>query len=265
MSVSENEIKLNEFWKRLEKASERILILDYDGTLAPFRTDRNKAEPYPGVRKVLNYILHNDLCRVVMVTGRRTGDLLPLLKLQQEPEIWGSHGIERLYPDGYLEVADIGPECSMGLELAWRWVTDNNFSHRCEFKRGSVAFHWRGLEGEELEELATSVREAWSPIAERTGLEMHNFDGGVELRYPGRDKGDAVNTILEEVEDEDYGAAYLGDDLTDEDAFRAINGRGLGVLVREELRPTLADVHLKPPDELLAFLNKWSKVCGGRT
>jgi len=265
VNASENEIGLNEFWKRLANASERILILDYDGTLAPFRADRDKAEPYPGVRKILNRILKNKLCRLIMVTGRSVDDLLPLLKLEETPEIWGAHGMERLYPDGRLEVAEIGPECLKGLEQAWKWAEENNLAHRCECKHGSVAFHWRGLEVEELERAAGAVRKAWSPIARRAGLKLHDFDGGVELRYPGRNKGDAVNTVLGEVKSGDYAAAYLGDDLTDEDAFRAIKGRGLAVLVREDSRPTLAGVHLTPPDELLAFLNKWVQVCGGKT
>jgi len=49
----------------------------------------------------------------------------------------------------------------------------------------------------------------------------------------------------------------LGDDRTDEDAFKSIKGRGLGVLVREAFRPTYADVWIKPPEELLAFLARW--------
>ena len=52
-------------------------------------------------------------------------------------------------------------------------------------------------------------------------------------------------------------AAYLGDDLTDEDAFKAIKGKGIGVLVREEPRKTAADIWIKPPDELLSFLSNW--------
>jgi trehalose 6-phosphate phosphatase len=48
--------------------------------------------------------------------------------------------------------------------------------------------------------------------------------------------------------------AYLGDDLTDEDAFRAVKGYRLGVLVRAELQPTLVDLWLRPPGELLALL-----------
>jgi len=52
-------------------------------------------------------------------------------------------------------------------------------------------------------------------------------------------------------------AAYLGDDFTDEDAFTAIKGHGIGILVRKEFRPTEADIWIKPPDELLSFLSDW--------
>jgi trehalose-6-phosphatase len=51
--------------------------------------------------------------------------------------------------------------------------------------------------------------------------------------------------------------AYLGDDLTDEDAFRALKPRGLAVLVRAVLRDTSADVWIRPPRGLLHFLERW--------
>ena len=61
----------------------------------------------------------------------------------------------------------------------------------------------------------------------------------------------------------DAATAYLGDDLTDEDAFKAIGNRGLAVLVRAEHRPTAAHVWIRPPQELLAFLTQWQAACGG--
>jgi len=60
----------------------------------------------------------------------------------------------------------------------------------------------------------------------------------------------------------DAAVAYLGDDLTDEDAFRALAGRGLRALVRAELRPSEADVWIRPPGELLAFLDRWLRAAG---
>ncbi len=55
--------------------------------------------------------------------------------------------------------------------------------------------------------------------------------------------------------------AYLGDDRTDEDAFCALQGRGLNVLVRRERRPTAADLWLEPPEDLLWFLRHWLDIC----
>jgi trehalose 6-phosphate phosphatase len=51
--------------------------------------------------------------------------------------------------------------------------------------------------------------------------------------------------------------AYLGDDLTDEDAFAALGDRGFSILVRTEVRASCARFWLRPPKELLAFLDEW--------
>jgi trehalose-phosphatase len=69
-------------------------------------------------------------------------------------------------------------------------------------------------------------------------------------------KGVAINKILNEG-NSDIPIAYLGDDLTDEDAFRAIGNNGLRVLVRKQTRTTLADIQIIPPGELLKFLDMW--------
>jgi len=76
------------------------------------------------------------------------------------------------------------------------------------------------------------------------------------MRMPDRDKRDAVRTILMEV-GAGVPVAYLGDDATDEHAFRALGDRGLTVLVRPRQRRTAARVWLKPPEELLEFLSYW--------
>jgi trehalose 6-phosphate phosphatase len=56
-------------------------------------------------------------------------------------------------------------------------------------------------------------------------------------------------------------SAYLGDDVTDEDAFKALANKGLRALVREQLRETVADIWLIPPVELREFLKRWIKAC----
>ncbi len=70
---------------------------------------------------------------------------------------------------------------------------------------------------------------------ETDGLHLLPFDGGLELRSTNRTKGTAVAQILAQ-EPAALPAAYLGDDLTDEDAFAAIGSQGYSILVRSEVR-----------------------------
>jgi trehalose 6-phosphate phosphatase len=126
-----------------------------------------------------------------------------------------------------------------------------------------MAIHWRGLGEGETADIRKRAAGGWEGIANDFGLSLHDFDGGVEIRVPGRDKGVAVETILTE-SGTGAVAAYLGDDLTDEDAFRALKGNGLGVFVNKELRETAADLWIRPPEELIEFLSRWTEALGGR-
>lgn len=238
-------------------------MLDYDGTLAPFRVQPEKAVPYPGVREILSKLLKGQRTRVVLISGRWTKDLIPLLKPDPLPEIWGSHGWERLRADGTYEIAAFNDWALRGLAEADRWVEEKGLAGRCEHKPGCLALHWRGLAPEKTRGIYSKAITKWTLLAKKTGLILSEFDGGLELRVPGRNKGHAVKTILAEMGNDSM-AAYLGDDITDEDAFKAIKGRGLGILARDEYRSTAADLWLTPPEELLEFLLRWHKTRGGR-
>ncbi len=245
-------------WARIAGSPEKALILDYDGTLAPFVQDRDQAVPYPGVREIISRIMQNPGARVVFVTGRACRDLLCLLDLPLRPEIWGSHGGERLLADGTLEKPSLSPEHGQGLDSASSLAKAVGMEKkRLEQKPGCLAAHFRGLDPARAESLKQELFAAWSGTAGESGLALHEFDGGLELRVPGFDKGRAVRRIVEEA-GRDAVVFYLGDDVTDEDAFAALKGKGTSVLVRKEPRPTQAEWLLKPPEELLEFLCRWN-------
>lgn len=245
------------FFAALARAPRAALLLDYDGTLAPFRLDPQQAVPYPGVTAALAALMERTDTRLVLVTGRWTRDLVPLLGLEPLPEIWGSHGWERRFPDGRVEMPRPAEPALQALAAADAWVEQAHAAGaRSERKPAGLAVHWRGLAPAAAERVRAIVTENWALHARDLGVELHAFDGGLELRVPGRHKGDAVDTLRREMPD--AALAYLGDDATDEDAFRAVRGHGLGVLVRTELRPTAAGLWLQPPGELLAFLQRWT-------
>lgn len=252
---------LDRYFDSVATAPERVLLLDFDGTLSPFTQKRDQAIPYPGVVDLLNAMPVGVQCRMALITGRSVESLRALLSLERTPEIWGAHGWERLRQgEAATEIQRIDPTASDALRRAKAWAEREGLIDRCELKTGSLALHWRGLEREEIETLQAKARAGWSNFSGDTGLELRDFDGGIELRVSGHDKGTVVETILSECR---AGAtvAYLGDDLTDEDAFAALAGKGLSVLVRPELRPTAAQLWLRPPDELLLFLEKWRESC----
>jgi trehalose 6-phosphate phosphatase len=243
------------FVESIGRAPSRVLMLDYDGTLAPFHVRPDLAVPYPEVAAVLEEIVESGGTRVVIVSGRPADELPPLLRLRQRPEIWGSHGWERLLPDGRRVLE----EPAASARQALRDTADATQSllrggARLECKHASIALHWRGLPAEAASTLASEARSLWQ--ARAAELEILQFDGGLELRAPGCNKQFAVKAVLSETA-HDAAAAYLGDDITDEDAFRAVKLRGIGVLVRAEFRQTEADVWITPPQELVEFMKRW--------
>lgn len=244
------------FLRKLAKAPLSVLLLDYDGTLAPFSTDRQQAVPYDGMTELLQQIVETGRTRLVIVTGRDAREIGPLLRLQPLPEVWGAHGLQRLRPDGACEMPEIPERVAQALEEGHRWLTYQGIEDIVEMKPGSIAVHWRGIEDEAASKLRGRVLLGWFPIAERGALRLLEFDGGVEMRMADLDKGDAVRIILSEAE-RGVPMAYLGDDATDEHAFEAMGDSGLTVLVRPRRRRTSAQVWLRPPEELKDFLERW--------
>ena len=253
--------KLDRFFGGFATAPRPVLLLDYDGTLAPFRVNRFKSRPWAGVRELLAGIQRHGRTRMVVITGRPAAEIAPMLGLDHPLEVWGLHGAERLYPDGRRELEQAPPATQARLEELRLHLRRDSLGGLFEDKANGAVMHWRGASRRKAKEIERRTRELFEPLATMEGLSLLDFEAGLELRV-GRNKGGAVEAILSE-----GGAAgpvaFLGDDLSDEAAFRAVNktgARGLSVLVRRELRETEAAVWLRPPVELKRFLERWMKA-----
>lgn len=257
MQVLDPKVDLDKFFHQIRDAPQRALLLDYDGTLAPFRVNHAEAIPYPGVADILNAIAQHT--RLVIVSGRPIQELRQLVRLHVLPELWGSHGWERLTADGRYALGPIDPSHIRGLVAARAVLERHGLDSLCETKPAGLALHWRHIAPYRQQQLRALLDVLLPSIATYLKLDLLPFDGGMELRVPGRSKGFAVRSVLYEL-DSTAASAYLGDDLTDEDAFAALRGRGLGVLVRPQLRPTGAQLWLTSPNELFAFLDRWHSV-----
>lgn len=257
MTSSNSKSVLSQFFESLAKSKDSLLILDYDGTLAPFAYVPTEAFPYPGVCERIERIMQLQKTKVVILSGRDLEGLKQLLPLSPLPELWGSHGGERLLPNESVATAHV---LSSSIKQILNQAKENALQiapeFYCEMKPLSIALHWRGKASHDISTKGERVREKWEELIGDESLEIRPFDGGLELRPKGINKGQAVLTLLEELPKGTL-TAYLGDDLTDEQAFKVLGNRALKILVRKEMRSTLADFWLIPPEELLLFLDSW--------
>lgn len=249
---------LSEFFRALNAARSGALLLDYDGTLAPFRLDRFQARPYAGVRELLERIQAQGRTRMVFITGRPAGEIGPLLGLATPVEVWGLHGAERLLPNGRRVLDKASPAAAKKLDDLRAHLRRDSFGGLFEDKANGAVMHWRGEPARKAQAIERKARALFQPLAAMGGFTLLEFESGLELRT-GRDKGEAVEAILADA-GSDLPAAFLGDDITDEAAFRAVNSAAnpsLSVLVRRERRRTDARLWLRPPAELRSFLRRW--------
>lgn len=247
---------LDAFLQQLKTAPSSALLLDYDGTLAPFRVDRSRAFPYPGAISILEEIVKSGRTKVIIISGRPILELRALLAPMNNLEIWGTHGLERQLSDGSYSCVQINEEDALSLTEAQAWIVAAGLLSRAEIKLGGIAVHWRGLPPAEARTVQSLTLDGWTKVAEQSRLKLLQFEAGLELRVSHPDKGDAVRSILADLEPH-APVAYLGDDLTDEDAFRVLNGHGLAVLVKGIYRETIANTWIRPPQELIDLLERW--------
>ncbi len=229
------------------------LFLDYDGTLTPIVARPEDAVMGASMRRAVRRLA--ELIPVAIISGRDRADVEALVDL---PELVyaGSHGFDIRGPD--LRREHEGgraalPDLDAAEEALRRELASIEGAH-VERKRFAVAIHYRNV----AEERAESVRGAVERVARpHPKLRMRGGKKIFELQ-PDIDwhKGKAVLWLMEVLgmDPERVVPMYLGDDVTDEDAFAALEGRGVGVVVGDDTLPSRAGYWLADPDEVQPFL-----------
>ena len=219
-----------------------LLFLDYDGTLAPIVADPAAAHPHPAVPGLLTRLHARH--PVVVVTGRHLTDLAALFGSVLPLRAVGLHGVQ----DGRLGDA---PRLALSAEAAdalavLRARVPEGGGVMVEDKGTAFAVHYRHApdEAAALERLrawAADVPDVLEPV---WGKKV------VELRPAGTSKGTAVRRIA--AEHPDRTPVYLGDDVTDEDAFAALAPPAVTIKVGDG--ETAARYRLPDVDAVVAYL-----------
>ena len=243
------------FWNEIRSAPHRLLGLDYDGTLAPFRERRMEAIPLEGIPELIGNLSLLPETTLAVVSGRPIGEILHLLG-DFPIFIAGSHGFELRSPGGKLETFPPSLRQAEGLRQAREAAVRMGFPERLEIKIGSTALHTRGIEPARARDMKQVIFQVWSRIGRRFRLSCRNFNGGMEIRADGRDKGKIIQHLLSYLPAHAL-PVYIGDDDTDEDAFRAVQHIGFGILVGSGEHPTAARAFLPDCAAVKSFLEDW--------
>jgi trehalose-phosphatase len=250
-------------WDREDEIRRRLsgkvqaVFLDYDGTLTPIVEDHAKALLPEDMGAALARLAAR--CAVTIVSGRDLERLRSLVGLEG---VWyaGSHGMEIAGPDGSGESLEKAAAFLDELDAVERKLGERLAGiegHAVERKRFSIAVHYRRVAPQKAPALAKIVEEV---LVDHPRLQLGHGKKVHELRPDiAWDKGRAVLWILGRLglDRPDVVPMYVGDDLTDEDAFHALAGRGLCIAVRhDESRQTAADYTVADTQEVKRLLER---------
>ena len=233
------------------------VFLDYDGTLTPIVSHPEEAVLSDSMRQTLRELAARAPV-VAILSGRELDDVRRRVNIDSIVYA-GSHGFDIAGPHGLRR--QMATEFLSNLDMAEKElhaVLGGISGARVERKRFSVAAHYRNVKENDV----PKVEQAVSEVATRhRGLRRMEGKKVFELLPAiAWDKGKAMLWLLETLGSErgNIRPIFIGDDRTDEDAFRALEQRGIGILVSEQSQPTGAKYSLKDPAEVEYFLRALS-------
>ncbi|KAL6861792.1 hypothetical protein ACP4OV_017492 [Aristida adscensionis] len=253
------------------KGKRLVMFMDYDGTLSPIVADPDaafmSAEMRAAVRDVAKHF------PTAIVTGRCVDKVYNFVGL---PELYyaGSHGMDIKGPSSKEETKVLlqpAREFLPVIDKAYGALVEKTKATpgaRVEHNKFCLSVHFRCVD-----------EKSWTPLAEQVKAVLREFP---ELKLTeGRkvleirpsimwDKGRAVDFLLKSLgfdDRRDVLPVYIGDDRTDEDAFKVlrIRGQGLGILVSKCPRETDALYSLQDPTEVMEFLRRLVQWNGRRS
>jgi len=234
-------------------------FLDYDGTLTPIVQRPEMAVLSERGRAVVDAMAKR--LPVAVVSGRDRPDVEKLVGLDDVIYV-GSHGFDIVVPSGERVENPIGGDYAPLLDEVERRLVAGFApidGAQVERKKFSIAAHYRNVADADyarFRQVLDAVEADYDDIKEKTGKKVFELQPKLDW-----DKGKAVLWLLKalEMEGPDLVPMFFGDDVTDEDAFAALQGRGLSVIVADREddgtgRRTAATFRVHDTDELLTLL-----------
>lgn len=220
--------KIENLRRRFSNAANRLLLLDYDGTLAPFVNDPEKAAPEPALYQLLEKLVNYNNTTVAIISGRdytTLGKWFPDRKLV----LFSEHGA--YYRDGDVWVRNYLPDKDWQDEILslFQKITDKTPGSFSEIKKSAIVWHFRKSDSWLAELREKQLIESLVYPCSKLNLQIMRGSKIVEVKEPGVNKGICALQMLKK-QNWDF-IVSIGDDTTDEDMFRELPAESVTIKV----------------------------------
>jgi len=209
----------------LARSAVLLVATDYDGTLSPIVENPADARPHREAMVALRSLVALDRTHVAVISGRSLRDLAEMTAVSDDVHLVGSHGSE-FDSDFATSLSQQVAELKQRVTTELTTLAKDDPEFLIEDKPASVAFHYRNADPQRSE---VAVDRILHGAATWDGVQLKRGKKVVELSVVETNKGMALERIRHQV-----GATavlFLGDDVTDEDAFATLHGPDVGVKV----------------------------------
>ncbi|WP_043447579.1 trehalose-phosphatase [Halotalea alkalilenta] len=236
--------------------SDWALLLDFDGTLTPL-VDRPEAVELAAPVKELLIELQRLLEGAIAVVSGRPLEQLGRFLHPFAPVMLGQHGAQWQGQDGRHHTLPFDAEALNGARVRLAALSARHPGLQLEDKGASLALHYRNVAAERLDSALIDAHAAIETEARRLGSHVvHHGKCVFDLRLAGSDKGQAVDRVMGEAPFRGRKPVFVGDDLTDEDGFRAAEERS-GITIKVGEGESRARYRLQDP----AAVHAWLAAC----
>jgi trehalose 6-phosphate synthase/phosphatase len=236
-----------------EKSQKRSILLDYDGTLAPYQKLPSMAVPSEELIQLLTRLTDDPLNEIVIISGRDADTLekwLGKLPLNMIAE----HGACVKYKGGeWKEQIPVNTEWKEQVRPLMELFVDRCAGSFIEEKKSTLAWHYRNTNAELGFMRSRELRNSLLQLTANTSLQVIDGNKVLEIRMVGVDKGAAATNMLSNLNPEFI--LCLGDDATDEDMFRALRDKGFTIKIGRA--NTAAEYTILSQNDVFPFLGRF--------
>jgi trehalose 6-phosphate phosphatase len=256
----------NSIYSRIRQSKQKLLLCDYDGTLTQIVDRPEMANLTDETKNLLDGLVHRPAVKVSIISGRALADIKERVGLGGIIYA-GNHGFEIEGPDIQF-IHPLTEEVSSIIRLMGTVLRRAMSSIKgviVEDKGVTLSVHYRLVDQDKLPvvnnmfENTVGIARRLGKIKTTSGKKVHEVRPAIPWN-----KGNAVKLIVDRFSPSrkrDVLPIYLGDDLTDEDAFKVVNDLGgISILIGEGSRESAAAYYLNSTSEVDSFLSEFQKI-----